>query len=219
MTLTNNAAENGDQTQATAPEVLKNKFSKKTIITGSIIIVLALLVLLAYKYKGLAIAATVNGHPISRISVIKQLEKEGGKNTLTTMINNQLIDDAAKAKGATVSDDQVNSDIDNLKNQFTSQGQSLDSALSQQNMTIDDLRTQFRINDELKKLLADKIQVTDDEINQYVISNKISIPKGQEAAYHDQLKSQMAQQKLDNAAQDYIASLRSAAKINTFVNY
>src|SRR3990167_8103091 len=62
---------------------------KAAIVIGVIIVVGAL----AYRYKGLLVAATVNGSPISRFSVIEELEKKSGKATLDALIIQKLIAD------------------------------------------------------------------------------------------------------------------------------
>lgn len=207
--------------ETASPKIFKmKKMSNKAIIIIAIVVaVIVILGALAYRYKSLVIAATINGHPITRIAVIKELEKQGGKTTLDGMINNQLIDDAAKAKNITITDADINANIDTLTTQLAAQGETLANALAQQGMTNDDLKKQIRINKELEQLLADKIQVSDDEITKYISDNKVTIPAGQEAATKDQIKQQLQQQKLSAAAQDYVNSLRSAAKIKTYVNY
>jgi len=52
---------------------------KMSVRTAIIILVIIVILALAYIYKGLFIAATVNGSPISRISIIQKLEKSYGK--------------------------------------------------------------------------------------------------------------------------------------------
>ena len=72
---------------------------------------------------------------------------------------------------------------------------------------------------EIEKLLADKINVTDEEVAQYIKDNKVSIPQGQEATIVDQIKSEMRNQKISTEAQTLITNLKSKAKIQRFVNY
>lgn len=190
--------------------------SKKSVIIG--VVIVALLVL-AFLYKGLVVAAWVNGAPISRFAVLGQLEKASGKSVLDSMITKKLIEDEAKKKGITVSQDEVNAEISKIEAQIKGQGGTLDVALKQQGMTREDLETQISVNGKLQKLLADKLNITDDEIAKYIADNKVSVPKGQEQQFKDNIKAQLAQQKLSTEAQALIASLRASAKIKYFVNY
>ena len=80
--------------------------SKTTVIIG--VAAVALLVL-GFMYKGLVVAAWVNGAPISRFQVLGQLEKMSGKNVLDSLITKKLIEDEAKAKGIAVTKDEVSS--------------------------------------------------------------------------------------------------------------
>jgi foldase protein PrsA len=206
--------------EAPAPD---RKMPKKSIeITlKTAIIIAAILVIgaLVYVYKGLFIAATVNGSPISRLSVIQKLEKASGKNLLDSLITDKLIQDAAKAKGISVSDDEVNVEIKKIQDQVTAQGSTLDKALAAQGMSLDDLKNNIILQKEIEKLLGDKINVTDQEIDKYITDNKITLPKGQEAATRGQIKSQLSNQKLNTEAQTFITDLKSKAKIKYFVNY
>jgi len=196
------------------------KISKKTyLIIAAIIIVITLAAYLAYHYKGLIIAATIDGEPISRLKVIKTLEKVSGKDALDSLITQKLIMAEAKKQGITIGDDEVNKEIQKIEEQLKSQGQTLDNALSLQRMTLDDLKEQIVIQKELEKMLSNQTQVTDEEIEKYMKVSGVTIPKEQEENYKTQAKNQLAQQKLSTASQALISSLRSQAKIKYFVNY
>lgn len=186
---------------------------------AAIIAIVALIGFLAYRYKGLFIAATVNGTPISRHAVVKELESVSGKSALDSMITQKLINDEALKKGVTVTSEEVEAELKNVEAQVKAQGMTLDQALSAQGMTLNILKKQITTQKKLEKILGDQIQVTDDQITQYIKDNKVTIPKGQEATYKEQIKSQIKQQSLSTAANELVASLKAQAKINYFVNY
>jgi len=195
---------------------IKIKINKKTAIIIAVIIVLAAL---AYLSKGLFIAATVNGSPISRLAVILKLEKSSGKSLLDSLITEKLIQDEAKAKKIVVSDDEINGEIKKIEDQIIAQGSTIDAALAAQGMSADDLKKQILLQKEIEKLLADKINVTDEEAAQYIKDNKVTVPAGQETATNEQIKSELRNQKLNTEAQSLLSDLKSKAKINYFVNY
>ena len=177
------------------------------------------LLVLGFMYKGLVVAAWVNGAPISRFQVLGQLEKMSGKNVLDSLITKKLIEDEAKAKGIAVTKDEVSAEISKIEEQIKTQGGTLDAALEQQGMTREDLEIQISVNTKIQKLLADKLSVTDEEIAKYITDNKVNVPKGQEQQFNDSIKAQLAQQKLSTEAQSLVASLKGSAKIKYFVNY
>lgn len=192
------------------------QISRKTAI--SIVIIVAIGVL-AYMYKGVFVAATVDGSPIMRLAIIQKLEKTSGKNLLDSLINEKLISNEARAKNISVSDDEINTQIKAIENQVAAQGSTLDAALAAEGMSMDDLKKQIMFQKKVEKLIADKINVTDEEVTKYIADNKIPIPQGQETALADQIKSELRNQKLNTEAQALMTALKSKAKIQRFVDY
>ena len=195
---------------------IKIKISIKTAI---IIVVIIALGVLAYIYKGLFIAATVNGSPISRLAIIQELEKASGKNLLDSLIIEKLVQNEANAKKIIVSNDEINGEIKKIEDRIVAQGSTLDAALAAQGMTMEDLKKQIILQKEVEKLVADKINVMDEEVTQYIKDNAISIPEGQEATTTAQIKDELRNQKLNKEAAALITTLKSQAKIRYFVNY
>jgi len=204
--------------QKTEKKFIKISFKKATLLIIILIIIIAIGVLV-YVNKGLFIAATVNGNSISRLTIIQKLEKASGKSLLDSLITEKLIQDEASAKKIVVSDDEINAEIKKYEDQFSAQGSTLDAELAAQGMSRDDLKNQIILRKDVEKLLADKINVTDQEVAQYITDNKVSVPSGQEAAINDQIRSELSSQKLNNEAQTLITDLKSKAKIQYFVNY
>ncbi|OHA02390.1 MAG: hypothetical protein A3C12_01830 [Candidatus Sungbacteria bacterium RIFCSPHIGHO2_02_FULL_49_20] len=211
------------QKESSPSKERQQKYFKKSIQintrTAIIIAIVIIIGVLAYIYKGVFIAATVDGSPIMRLTIIQKLEKTSGKNLLDSLINEKLIQNEVRAKNIIVSDDEINSQTKTIESQIATQGGTLDAALAEAGMSMDDLKKQIMAQKEIEKLLADKINVTDEEVAQYIKDNKVSIPQGQEATMADQIKSEMRNQKISTEAQTLITNLKSKAKIQRFVNY
>jgi len=188
---------------------------KTAKIIGMILIVLAIL----FAMKGLFIAAMVNGSPISRLSVIQELERGSGKAALESLIIEKLINNEASKKGIVITDDQVNVEIANAEAQIKSQGGTLVEALTSQGMSLDTLKKQIAIQKKLEALLADKIQVSEAEITKYITDNKVEIPKGEEANYNNQIAQEIRQQKLGTESKALVDSLKAANTVRYFVSY
>ncbi|MCX6742867.1 MAG: SurA N-terminal domain-containing protein, partial [Candidatus Parcubacteria bacterium] len=175
--------------------------------------------ILAYFFRGLVIAATVNGSPISRLSVIQKLEKASGKTLLDSLITEKLVQNAAAANNISISDDEINAELKKVEDQVAASGSSLAEALTAQGMTMDELKTRIIVQKEMEKLLSDKIIVTDQEVAQYIKDNNITVAKGEEAATNGQIKSELSSQKFNSEAASYIADLKAKANIEYFVKY
>lgn len=201
---------------APAEKAIHLKINLKTI--GIVVAVLVVLVI-AYMLKGLVIAATVNGSPISRLSVINELEKVSGKQALDSLITQKLVDAEAVKKGVTVSANEISAEVKKISDQLKSQNQTLAAALAGANMTEADLEKQILSQKKMEKLVADKITVTPEEVAKYITDYKVPVPKGQEVQVNSQIQDQLKQQKLSDASTALISSLRAAASIRYFVSY
>jgi lambda repressor-like predicted transcriptional regulator len=185
------------------------------IIVGVGIILVALLFA-----KSWFIAATVNGSPITRLSLIRELEKQGGKQTLERIIDQKLIEAELNKKGISVSQEEVNGEIKSIEAQITSQGSTLPQALAMQGLTEEKLREQITIQKKIEKLLADKIVVTDEEIEAYMKDSETPLPKDIKLEdFKKEVSVQIKQQKLQQEAKKWISDLTTNAKIRYYVNY
>src|SRR3989344_1489754 len=187
--------------------------------TAIVVTVVVLVLVSAYVYKGLFIVATVNGSPISRFAVIDKLEKASGKQVLESLITEKLIRNELDKQKVIVTGDEISADLKKIEGQVVAQGGTLAQALMLHGMTQKNLEDQISLNLRVEKLLADKIKVEDSEVIQYIKDNKVVIPKGQEAQYNDQVRNELKSDKLYQASQEWVSSIRSGASINFFVNY
>lgn len=200
----------------------KEKNKKKIVISLKAIIITAIVLavlVLAFIFKGLFVAAMIDGSPISRAAVIRELETVSGKSALDSLITEKLIRAEAKQKNVSVNTEEISAEIKKIEDQLKTQGSTLAQALTAQGMTQKTFEKQIFIQKTLEKLLADKAQVSAEEITQYIADNKIEIPAGQEESYKNQIQEELRQQKLSTEANTLISSLRAKAKINYFIKY
>lgn len=193
--------------------------SKKNV--GIALAVAAVLILIALSVsQGLVVAATVNGSPITRLSVMRELEARGGKEALDARIQKTLIDNALQSLGITVSEDEVDTEIKNIEAQVAQQGGTLAQALAQQGMTEAQFREQIMEQKKVEKALAGKIEVTDAEVDAYIKERKESLSPGETAEAHKaDVKEQLRRSKMSEAAQQWIEELKAKANITYYVDY
>ncbi|HVA96306.1 MAG TPA: SurA N-terminal domain-containing protein [Candidatus Acidoferrales bacterium] len=204
------------QEKKVTPQQNTVKLRKPYVI---LIIVIVLLAAALYYFRGLFVAAVVNGQPISRLAVVQQAEKQSGKQTLDTLVRDALIEQEAKKENVSVSDKEVTDEISTLQNNLKKQGQSLDQVLSAQGMSQDDLRKLIRLDKLVQKMVGKDVKVTDKEVNDYIAKNKDSLPSTNEAALKKQVKAQLTQQKTNEAVQTWLANIQQKANIVYFVQY
>ena len=196
---------------------MSNKLREPKVFIPLIIIILAAVL---FFFKGFFIAALVNGQPISRISLISDLEKKDGKQALSALVNQTLILQEAKKKNVDVSQKEVDGSAKQIEDSLKKQGQNLDSALAMQGLTRQDFLMQLRLRALVEKLLGDKIKVSDKEIADYIEKNKSTLPAGMsDKEIKTGVKQQLEQQKMSSQSQSWLQDLQKNAKINYFVNY
>ncbi len=202
---------------------MKKKISKFLKIFTKRRLIIALIVLLVltglYFSRSLIFAAWVNGRPVYRLSLTRELEKQGGKQVLEGLIEKALINSEAKKNNVKVEQSEIDSEIKKIEEAVSGQGLSLDEALKFRNQTRKDLAGQIKIQKIVEKLLSSKIIITDAEAEDYFSKNKSLF--GQNPIFDkvkDQVKSQLFQQKLSSEYSSWITDLITKAKILYFVN-
>lgn len=198
----------------------KIKRSKKMFLYTIIILAVAGAVYFGGK---VFFSASVNGQLINRLSVIKELEKQGGKKVLDTIILQTLINQEAKKRKVVVTPKELEAELVKIEKNVTSQGTTLEALLLQQGMTKSDLENEIRLQLLVTKLVDNNISVTDKEADDYLASQKsqLSLDSTQPAPEltKDQAKAAIKQQKLQAKIQTFVADLKAKAKINYFVKY
>ena len=188
------------------------------IIVGVVVGIFIAAVL--YYFKGAFVVALVNGTPISRLSVIQELEKQSGKAALESLITKQLIENEARKKNITVSNDEVSAEIKKIEDQLAKQGGSLQAILSQQGMTEDRLREQIGLQKKIEKIIADKLAVSDADVDAYIQNNKVTPAKDEKPEdMKNRIKEQLKQDKFSQEADAWVAAVKDGAKIQYFVDY
>ncbi|KXK08112.1 MAG: Foldase protein PrsA [Microgenomates bacterium OLB22] len=185
-----------------------------------LLLVIVGLCALVYSQKHLVLAAMVNGKPIWRYTVIKELEHQGGKFILDEQVTSTLLDAYAKEKKVDVSDKDVKAEYDKIGKQLSENGQTIDQFLSFQGMTKDQLMIQIKRQLMLKKLVAGSVKVTDEDVEQYKKDNKDQLPKDLDAeALDTQVRQQIESEKISAEVQKLLSTLREKADVKYFITY
>ncbi len=218
--MENTTPENTSIQDETKANYVSLKFKKPKPLVIAIGAAAVLIIVALFFAKGFFVAATVNGSPVSRWSIIKQLEKEGGKQALESIIDKKLIETELAKQKITVTQEEIDGDIKKIEAQVTAQGGTLEMALSQQGLTEEKLREQITIQKKLEKLLADKVAVSEAEIDAYIKDSKATLPKDMKMEdFRKQIGEQIKQQKFQEEAQQWVSNLTTNAKIKYYVNY
>lgn len=98
------------------------------------------------------------------------MKKQIGKQVADRLIVEKLILDEAAKKNVSVTEDELNKEIEEIKKNFSADV-SLESVLQNQGMTMEDLKKDLRLKILATKIVADKVTVTEEEIKNYLSQN------------------------------------------------
>jgi foldase protein PrsA len=173
-----------------------------------------------YLARGLFVAAVVNGNPISRLSIIREVEKQSGQQALQNAVTRVLIEDEAKKRKITVSQQEVDAEMKKIDDSLKQSGQNLADILKARNLDKKDVEKQIKTQKMVEKMVAGKAEVTDQEIAEYLEKNKDVLPQENDQEKLNQMvKDQLKQQKTDEEFNKLITELQKKAKIYYFVKY
>ncbi len=201
-------------------DIKKSSRSNRARYLFIIVLVLAVLGSSLYYFRGIFVAATVNGTPITRLETIRELEKQAGAQALESLVTQKLIEQEAQKRGITVSEEEINEELANIKSRLEQQGQSLPTILEMQGLTQDEVKENLRFQVLIDKMTADDVAVSDEEVDQFIEENQENIADEQdEEEVRGQVRTQLERQKASTAAQGLVSQLREGASINYYVDY
>jgi hypothetical protein len=190
-------------------------------IAGVAVAVLAIAALAAlnvYQWKKPAPAvATVDGTTISRSDYDKMVARGNGQQVLDQLITQRLVENDARKHHVSATADEIDAKLKEAKSQFSTD-QEYRQALDQNHVTELQLRDSLRLQVLLEKLVYDKVQVSDADVQQEYDKNKDTDYQGKTLdQVKDEIRKSLTDQKQQDALQAYVQNLRSSAKISEHV--
>jgi len=180
--------------------------------TGFVIILIVIVVgIFGWFNKGIFVAGNINGHIVTTPSFYNSLVKADGSQVFDSVVQETLIKQEASKKKITASKAEIDKKVADLEKNLGGK-ENLDVALTQNNTTMAQLRSQLEMQILVEKILADQIKVTDAEITKYINDNKATNPSITRAQASEQVKNQ----KLNDKFTTWYANLKSKAKIYKF---
>jgi foldase protein PrsA len=196
------------------PLSLIKNFPKANKRNLAILLAIIILAGTLYYFKNQFIVAMVNGKPIFRLTLIRELEKQTGKGVLDSLITKTLILDEAKKQNVSISDGEINEEVKQIEENISKQGQELTALLDAQGMTRNDLLEQIKLQKTVEKIAGKDISISEQEVDDYIKTNKDLISKDTDIEkIKETIKGQLEQEKLNEKIQTWVESLRQNAKI------
>lgn len=178
------------------------------VLIGTVLVFLALSACNAGKGE---VVAEINGEAITKEELYQEMLKQGGKQLLDRMIDQKLIQQAAKEKGVTATEEQIRERMDEMKEQLGGDA-SFQMYLAQYGITEESLKQDVRHQLLIEGLLKPEIKVSEEEMKAYFEENKDMFGEPEKVkARHILVKSE-AQAKEIRAKLDQGESFEELAK-------
>ena len=165
-----------------------------------------------YKFSYIAVPASVNGRPVYIWSYLNFMHRSYGMEAIQTLTTQELINQEISKQKVKVSNDQIQQEVDQLDKEASASG-GLSAVLAAQQMTLEQLKDQLRIQIAVKAILKDKIAVSDEEVNDYYKQNKDFFKGTVEKDAKVQIRVQLESQKFQKEASAWLAEVKKDAKI------
>ncbi|MFZ5845629.1 MAG: SurA N-terminal domain-containing protein [Patescibacteria group bacterium] len=183
-----------------------------------LVIILLLLLLLAIflTNKGLLVAAIVDGKPIFRWQLNRVLVSRFGKQTLEGMISEELIAATAKKQGVKVTQAEIDAKTAEIVKGLGG-NVNIEDLLRYQGLTKSDFDNQIRLQLTVAKVLGKDFDISDEEVNKYLETNRATLTATEEGELRAQARAAILDQKVSEKLQPWFLELKQKAKILRFL--
>ena len=181
-----------------------------------LIIVILAGAIAGYFFRDKFLAAIVNGKPIFRYQLNKNLTASFGKETLENLIVERLIKEEVKKNQVVVTDGDIDKEVEKISRTLSG-GMKIEDALKAQGMTLDNLKTQLRLRLQVNKILEKETTVSGEEIDKFLKDNGKSLTATGEAEKRVEATTILKEQKLSAKIQTWISDLLAKAKISRYL--
>ncbi len=178
------------------------------------IITLAVIVLaiLLWKFKTLFVVAIVNGRPVTRYELEQKLMGRYGKQTLDEIVSERLVTEKAQEDKVMVTANNIEAKIADLTKMLAGRT-SLEAALEQQGMTMEEFRRQVYLQALVEKIAEPQVKIDDKEIADYIEQNQGFMTATEEGAIREEAVTALKRQKTSEIFAKIFADLKAKAKV------
>lgn len=184
-----------------------NMGGQKVWMGVSVVLLISLILVALFPIRGGSdeVVATVNGEKITKNTLYDNMVKISGKNALNSLINEKLVSQKLKEAGLTITDEDVQAELDRIIKDFGSEEQFAMMLEYYYGIPLDVYKQEIRVQAMLRKLLEPQTNVTDEEISQYYEENK------DQFVQTDQVRASHILVKTREEAEAILAELKAGA--------
>lgn len=192
------------------------KYSSKNSSPALIYIIIGIVLTLGVIYfigKMTSTIATVNGRPITRSAYLREAERVGREKALAILVTRELIYQEAERQKITVTEAEINDEINKLETVVKGQNKTLNQVLKERQLTKQDLNEQIKTRKITEKIAEKYTKVSEQEVMNHITQYRSQYPQTITAVVELQVRDQLYEQKLNLVIDTLVVELRKKAKI------
>jgi len=167
------------------------------------------------------VVATANNSPVFIWDFYNEMKTESGEKVLESLLTRKVIRQEARKTGVSVQPSEVEKEYNRVAESADAQGQDLEALLTTQGLDIQSFKDQLELQLLIRKMLADKVTVTDEEIDSKISENADQY-KGEDTTtekFREDIRYQLETEKLNNEVQPWIDKIMEDASVRRLINF
>lgn len=204
--------------EVSEPVVIPEEPMYAKFLTPRWVAIICAVVVLAgilYLNKGLIVAGMVNNRPIWRWDVENRMVSRYGKQTVDELVNENLLQAEARKRNVSVTSKDVDEKISQIEKSLAGKV-TLKDALSQQGMTMEELRRQVELQVMVERITDQTVKISDKDIDDFIASNASSFSSSDAGQMREEAKQALLSEKRSSSFQTIFEEIKKNAKIVKF---
>jgi parvulin-like peptidyl-prolyl isomerase len=182
-------------------------------------LLLGLTILYFLYHKGILAVAFVNGQPITITEIAKFYRKEKTGNVLEKIIAEKIIYYEAKKRNIQVSVEEVNTEIAQIEKEALENGKTMVQLLKESDKSAEDLEKEVRTKLIVYKILAEDIELSEDEIDKFLKDNPELYKNLGKQEARERVRRLLIDAKIRDEYQTWIQEAKASSDIRYFLKF
>ncbi|OGZ55515.1 MAG: hypothetical protein A3H64_02115 [Candidatus Ryanbacteria bacterium RIFCSPLOWO2_02_FULL_45_11c] len=210
-----------EETQVPSSPIPLLPAPKRHLVRWIVMLVLVVIVFaLLYVFRGMFVVAFIDGTPISRLAVVRELERQSGAQALDALVNQTLVEKKAAEKGIIITGEEIEQALSDIRVNLSAQNMTLEDALKAENVTLEQVHKTIRLQKLTERILEDQLIVSEEEISAYMEQNKDFLPPTDSAEEQKKMVQDMLrQQRFASAFSAWLGATKTEVNISYWKEY
>lgn len=188
--------------------------NKKLLLSLMLGVIVVAAGYLFYRNLGIFVVAKVNNSYITRLTLLSELSKRYGAQTLEDLIVLETIKSQLTKENVATTEQEITDRITQIEGSLN--GAKLADLLQAQNITLVDFKKQLVLQLGVEKFVSKGINVTDEEIDLFIKDNGAQLVSLVEADKRNEAKEAIRQQKMQAEIGKWVQDIRAKANVSLY---